>query len=140
MVKKALLLIACICLGINIVVLSQNKCDSFYVFFGTPEELPKLDVFKFLSETLQYPETAKNDKLEGTVFIEFWIDSLGNTSEHRITKSVRLDLDEEALRVARLIKYDKPAMNRGKPIGTCYQLPFSFRLEAKFKKTTKRRR
>lgn len=142
MVKKIIILIGCICLSANIIVLSQNKCDSFYVFFGSPEEIPKLDIFKFLSENLKYPKTAKKDKLEGEVIIRFWIDSLGNTSEHEIIKSARFDLDEEALRVAQLIKFDKPAMNRGKPIGSCFQLPITFRLNhidnSQLKKSTKR--
>lgn len=128
MVKKIILLIGCICLSVNIIVNSQNKCDSISVIFGSPEKIPELDINKLLSENLQYPKTAKKDKLEGQVIISFWIDSLGNTSEHKIIKGVRLDLDEEALRVARLIKFDKPAMNRGKPIGTCFQLPITFRL------------
>ncbi len=98
-------------------------------FFGEPQELPKIkNINKFIVETLRYSATAKKDRIEGRVFVRFWVDTLGYTAEHKITKGIRADLDEEALRVARLIKFDKPAMNRGKPIGIWFHLPIAFKL------------
>jgi TonB family protein len=86
--------------------------------------------FEFLQTNLIYPETAKEDKVEGQVFVAFWVDTNGYTSEHTIVKSVRQDLDDEVLRVAKLIKFDVPAKNvNGKPIGICYQVPFRFTLD-----------
>lgn len=37
MVKKFILLIGCICLSVNIIVNSQNKCDSISVIYNYPQ-------------------------------------------------------------------------------------------------------
>lgn len=128
MVKKIILFIAFICLNASNSANSQNKCDSVSGVFGTPEMLPEFNIVEFIAENLKYPETAKKDKVEGLVVIRFWIDTLGYTSEHKIIKGIRSDLDKEALRVSRLIKFHKPAMNNNKPIGTCFQVKIPFRL------------
>ena len=122
-------------------LLSQSNCDAPRVAFSHPEkELPIFDksskndfkkLYEFLMENLIYPETAKADKIEGQVFVQFWIDTCGFTSEHKVIISIRQDLDDEALRVMKLVKFDIPAktMNGNKPVGTCWQLPITFRLE-----------
>lgn len=54
--------------------------------------------------------------------------SYGN---HEIIKGIREDLNNEALRVAKLINFDRPAMQRGKPIKVKYTVPVEFKLEKK---------
>jgi len=125
---------------------TQNGCDdtTAFIVFGGPEDLPVFnektpdtELLSFLAENVEYPKTAIEDKVEGKVFIQFWIDTLGFTHEHKVVKGVREDLDNEALRVARLIKFDKPAKNRGKPIEYCYKLLISFTLDKKVSQTHK---
>lgn len=129
MTKRNILLIVFTYLFTNLIVNGQNRYDTNTVVFGAPEELPRIkDITKFIADNLNYPESAKKDKIEGSVYVSFWIDTLGYTFEHKITKGVRIDLNEEALRVARLIRFDKPAMNRGKPIEIMYGIPIKFKL------------
>lgn len=119
-----------------LVAQTQNRCNDTIIVLGSPEELPILNkgqlsfegIQAFLTENIKYPETAIKDKIEGKVFVEFWIDTAGFTHEHKIVKGVREDLDNEALRVAKLIKFDEPAKNRGKPISMFFTLPISFDL------------
>lgn len=94
------------------------------------EESPKFDgdLNQFIQHQLQYPKHAVMDSIEGTVYISFWIDTLGLTYDIEIAKSVRYDLDNEALRLASLIKFYKPAMQRNKPISVRYILPVTFKL------------
>ena len=94
-----------------------------------PEQSLYKKLFEFIKENIKYPETAQTDKVEGTVVVQFWIDITGITTEHRIIQSVRQDLDDEVLRVAKLIVFDVPAKNQGKPVGTCFQFPFRFSLD-----------
>jgi protein TonB len=83
---------------------------------------------KFIEKHTQYPMSALKDSIEGRVFISFWVDSLGNTSEHALVLGIREELNQEALRVARLIKFDKPAMQKGNPVKVKYTLPIDFKL------------
>lgn len=119
-----------------LVAQAQNRCHDTITVFGDPERLPIFDkespsidrMLRFITENIKYPKTAEKDKIEGKVFVEFWIDTAGFTREHKIIKGIRGDLDKEALRVAKLIKFDEPAKNQGKPVGICYTLPVSFSL------------
>jgi TonB family protein len=118
----------------------RGKCDQ--EFHSSWIEFPIFDkssssesgdfgnIAEFLRVNLIYPETAKTAKVEGQVFVEFWIDTLGFTNEHKIIQSVRQDLDDEVLRVVKLIKFDEPAKvhKGGKSIGMCFTLPVTFRL------------
>jgi len=120
---------------------NSSKCDIYNrmqrCFY--PEELPIYDknfpkktfekLFEVIKKNVEYPETAQTDKVEGTVVVQFWIDITGITTEHRIIQSVRQDFDDEVLRVAKLIIFDVPAKDRGKPVGMCFQIPVSFSLE-----------
>ena len=117
---------------------SQNRCEDEKIVFRDYEELPIFDeesssndtkrLLEFVAKNIKYPDTAKKDSIEGRVVVEFWIEIDGSTSEHRIIRSVREDLDEEALRIARLIKFDRPAMTNGIPYSTCFNLPVLFAL------------
>jgi TonB family protein len=83
---------------------------------------------EMIDSNLIYPSSAVSTSIEGKVFVEFWVDTCGITSDHRILKGLHKDLDEEALRVARLIKFSKPAMQAGKPVNVKFVLPFEFKL------------
>jgi len=98
-------------------VFSDSGLDKFYAF---------------IRNNLVYPETAKKDKIEGVVVVSFWIDSTATTSDHKISQGIREDLDTEALRIAKLIKFDLPAKDYyGKPTGMCFTLPIRFKLDDK---------
>lgn len=89
-------------------------------------------LFEFIRANLVYPQTAIDDSIEGRVYIEYIVDTLGNTSNHKILRGVREDIDNEALRIARLIKYDKPAFSwRDEPVEIEYILPINFTLHPK---------
>jgi len=122
---------------------SQTKCDSMLIKCFDPEEYPIFNknfpknsvekLFEFVFENLKYPETAKVDKIEGKVFVQFVVDTNGLTRDHTIFQSIRQDLDDEALRVTKLIKYDVPAKNNGKPVEYHSALLIRFTLDAEKK-------
>jgi TonB family protein len=62
-----------------------------------PGGLKKLD--ELILANLQYPKTAKKDRIAGTVDLSFWIDNRGFVKDVKISKGVREDLDNEAKRI-----------------------------------------
>lgn len=94
---------------------------------GSP--LFKGDLNAFVMNHIQYPPSAQNDSIEGRVVVSFAIDTLGNTFDHVVVRGIRDDLDQEALRVARLIKYDTPAMQKDKLIMVKFVIPVDFSLK-----------
>ena len=117
-------------------IFSQNRNDSIEeITFGGPEKMPEFrrnkgleELMEFIVQNLQYPETARKYSIEGRVITQYWIDTLGNTYNHKIVRGVREDLDNEALRIIKLLKYEVPAMQRGKPISVMFTLPIIFDL------------
>lgn len=71
------------------------------------------------------------DSVEGKVYVKYLIDTLGFTTKHRIEKGIRDDLNKEAIRVAKLIKYNSPAKFNDKPILFYYTIPIEFKLPPK---------
>lgn len=104
MVKIQILLV--LLLTYAIVGTSQNYIE------GVP---PYKGDIEFIRNNTIYPDSAKICKIEGRVFVEFDIDTLGNTQNHRVKYGIRDDFNNEAIRVASLMKFD-PITKNGIPI------------------------
>ena len=87
------------------------------------------DIKAFIQSNISYPIEALHDSVEGRVSVEFWVDTAGNTVKHEILRGVRDDLDREALRVARLIKFVTPAKQKDRPVAVRYVIPVGFFLD-----------
>lgn len=84
-------------------------------------------VEKLVAE-LKYPETAKADSLEGTVFVQFVVNTTGQVEQVKVAKGVRDDLDTEALRVVTQLNDWKPGTKDHEPVNVQYTLPIKFKL------------
>jgi len=131
MVKKINFLVIVIFIATNGLAQRDSlaKCEDF-VGIITCESMPVFsgDLALFIKENILYPQTALTDSVEGKVFVSFWVDTLGNTVDHILVSGKRDDLNKEALRVTKLIKFEKPAMQQGKPIKIKYTIPVKFRI------------
>jgi hypothetical protein len=107
-------------------------------------------LFKFLRSNINYPKQAIELKVYGKVLITFTVDETGKATDVKLYKginpSIIIDekiangnqqkkyqeaanqLNEEALRVVRLMSSWKPATQEGKLVKTQYLLPISFKL------------
>ena len=83
---------------------------------------------KFIDSTLQYPDTAYNRGIGGTVEVQFTVDTLGNvTNAKAINNVIGYGLEEEAVRVINLTKW-KPAIivNTNQAIKTTRKINIRF--------------
>jgi protein TonB len=79
----------------------------------------------------RYPAKAKEKNIQGKVVIAFIVDENGNVSNYKIKKRIGGGCDEEALRIAELIKGEwLPGMLSGKPVKVEYELPLTFSLSS----------
>jgi protein TonB len=124
MVKKLVLILSLVFMSFEVIGQSEDEMvtvvEAVPVFGG--------DLNSFITDKIHYPISAIKDSIEGTVFVEFYIDTVGGTFNHRVLRGLRNDLDEEALRVTRLIRFDSPAKQRGKPVIIRYFVPVRFAL------------
>lgn len=82
---------------------------------------------EFVADELRIPLHKSGEKVRGTVFVQFTIDSTGATSGHRVLKGIGMACDSEAVRVMKLIADDwMPGILNGKPVGVQYIVPVIF--------------
>ena len=83
---------------------------------------------KYLGESLQYPEEASKQGIEGTVIMTFIINSDGSISVVETLRGVGGGCEEEAKRVIENAPNWTPAQQGGKPVNCRMRLPLKFKL------------
>lgn len=83
---------------------------------------------KFLEDNLQYPKSTRNLP-EGKVVVGFVVEKDGSLTNFTIQKSVHPLLDEEVIRVVKLMPKWIPGKQRGKIVRVQYTMPVTFKLE-----------
>jgi protein TonB len=84
---------------------------------------------KFLQSQLRYPVVAREEGQEGTVYARFVVEESGNIGDIQLMNNPGYGMDEEALRVIKMIPaFKKPALLGGVPVKVYFQLPISFKL------------
>ncbi len=84
----------------------------------------------FLKEHLNYPAEAIENKIEGTVLLEYKIEIDGSVTEIKLIHGIGYGCDEEAIRVLKMVKY-LPAHNKGMKVSTRRKIPIKFGLPKK---------
>lgn len=80
----------------------------------------------FLKRNLSYPDSAKLNRIQGRVYVGFLIDKKGKIKEEKVLNGVSDILDNEALRVVRLMPQWTPGTAGGSPVSVQYILPVDF--------------
>ena len=87
------------------------------------------DVREFIASNMRYPKEAWKKSITGRVVVRFVVDENGNLGDVSIAKSVHPALDEEAMRVIRLMPRWKPAIIDGEPVKSYFSLPIKFSID-----------
>lgn len=87
----------------------------------------EVELMNFIGNNLKYPITAKEDHVQGRVYVRFYIDRNGIVQKPYILKGVREDLDKEVLRIIKLMPKWKPAYSNNNPVGVALSLPVNFK-------------
>lgn len=82
----------------------------------------------YIAENTKYPEIAKENGIQGKVFVKFVIDKTGRVTSVTVMKGVDSYLDDEAVRVVKTIPNWTPGKQRGKPVPVNYIVPINFKL------------
>jgi periplasmic protein TonB len=84
----------------------------------------------YLWENIKYPQYARENGISGKVMVAVKLNDQGSITGYSIERSVDKSLDEEALRVIRLIPFEfLPAIKNGQPIEAIIKLPVKFTLQ-----------
>jgi protein TonB len=84
---------------------------------------------EFLYNHVVYPNSARTAGVEGQVYVGFIVEKDGRLTNFTITRSAAPVLDNEVLRVMKLMPKWKPGQQRGKAVRVQFQLPVTFALK-----------
>lgn len=108
---------------------TQNHEDVFDIVENAPEFKGGIQAFhEYISKNMNYPETAKSNGIEGTVYLAFVINQEGQVERPEILRGVGFGLDEEALRLINESPEWKPGYQRGEAVKVRMRLPVRFKL------------
>jgi len=110
----------------------RKYIDKDEVIFADPDSPPTfkdggdIGLKKFIQENLRYPKTV--DCIEEKVYIEFTVDTLGNVKDVEIKRGISPSVDEEAIRIVKLLKFISGTRNE-QPIEVKMIIPISFTIK-----------
>lgn len=95
-----------------------------------PPQFPGGDdaLINFLNANIVYPQQAAQDKVEGKVVVQFTVKKTGKIDDVKVLRSVRKDLDDEAVRVVKMMPDFIPGKQNGEVADMLYTIPVSFKL------------
>ena len=92
---------------------------------------------EFMCNEMVYPEDAIENKTEGTVEVLITVLQDGTATNHRIWKSVSPELDDEALRLSKLVLF-YPGTKSGNTVIEDVSIPVKFNIK-KYKRNCKQK-
>jgi len=85
-------------------------------------------MFAYLGENIKYPEDAKKDSIQGTVYVQFLVSETGELKEVKSIKNVHASLDESAVKTISSMPNWIPGKIGEKAYAVKMVLPINFAL------------
>ena len=85
-------------------------------------------MMKYFGSNTKYPSMARRLETEGTVFVQFVVDSDGSIDNVEVVKGIGANCDEEAMRVVSRMPEWKPGRQNGKSVKVRMVVPIKFSL------------
>lgn len=82
-----------------------------------------------LQSYMSYPRSARRENIEGTVYIQFIIDTSGHATGCKTLRGIHPECDAVAMTAVCKLQRWIPGKHRGKPVLTRYVVPVRFRLK-----------
>ncbi len=122
--------------------LIENTADGFYAYMGSDGKWVKKDPDtktiwlasesqwnNFLVNNLKFHEESVPARIPGKPEIHVYVDETGKATDYKMGNDIEMDMDKEALRVAKLFNPEfVPARQNGVPVKSIYVLKVSYKL------------
>lgn len=86
------------------------------------------ELLSFLYTNLEYPLTARENGIEGTLYLKILIEADGSISKIEVLRELGGGCEEEAIRVVQLMPKWEPGIQNGTPVRVNVALPIKFKL------------
>jgi Ca-activated chloride channel family protein len=107
--------------------------DDKETIFQHVEQMPQFPggdraMMEFIVRNMVYPPEMAQQGIQGRVILRFVVEADGSISEIEVIKGINSLLDEEAVRVVKLMPKWIPGKLNGQPVRIYYSLPVVFKL------------
>lgn len=111
--------------------INANK-DSIFIYVKQMPEYPggMIALKRYVAMNVNYPKAARENNIQGTVFLRFEVTKIGEIGKIEILKSAAPFLDNEAIRVIRSLSGFKPGLQNEKPVNVWFSMPITFKLSS----------
>ena len=107
----------------------EQSDEVYQVVEETPEYPGGTEaMYKFLRDNIHYPAKAKEEGVEGRVYVAFVVEADGRLSDIKVLRGIGGGCDEEAVRVVEAMPRWKPGRHHDKAVRVQYYLPIVFKL------------
>ena len=109
----------------------EKKAEKVFTHVEQMPQFPGGDaeLYKFISNNLNYPAMAIENNVQGRVIVQFVVTADGSIGNVKVVRSVDRDLDNEAMRVCKKLPKFIPGKQNGQPVNVWYTLPVTFKLQ-----------
>jgi TonB family protein len=131
--KKLILIL--VCLFFSATLIAQNtKTSEKDTVYAMPEKMPQFPggdqaLIDYLKKNIKYPAKAKEEKIEGMVFVTFIVDKTGTIRDVKVLRGVSEDINGEAVSVVSKMPAWQPGEHKGENVSVVYNLPIKFELD-----------
>jgi periplasmic protein TonB len=95
--------------------------DQMPLFPGGEEAL-----LKYIKNNINYPLSARNNNIQGTIYVSFVVGRTGEVEDVKILKGIGKECDEAAMKVVRSLPKFEPGKQNGKAVRVQYNIPIKF--------------
>jgi periplasmic protein TonB len=115
---------------IDVPAKAVDKPETVFVFV---EQMPEYKdgmkaMFKYLSDNIKYPAIARENGIEGTVYVGFTVGRDGSIRDVVVKRGIGGGCNDEAVRVVSSMPNWKEGRQNGKPVNVAFTLPIKFAL------------
>ena len=115
----------------NPVQMMENYNDTIYDIVDQMPKFPggETAMMEFIGKNVKYPQKAKDEGIQGRVFIQFIVEKDGSIGEVKLLRGIGGGCDEEGIRVVKSMPKWTPGQQAGKAVRVYYTLPIFFKLD-----------
>ncbi len=115
----------------NPVRIVEKSNDTIYDIVDQMPQFPggEKAMMEFIGKNVKYPQRAKDEGIQGRVFIQFVVEKDGSIGEVKLLRSIGGGCDEEGIRVVKSMPKWTPGQQAGKAVRVHYTLPIFFKLD-----------
>jgi TonB family protein len=104
--------------------------------FTVVEEQPQVPggyeaLLEFVRGNLRYPESARQQGIEGTVYASLIVEPDGSMSDIKVVRGLSPECDQEVVRIVKMLPTWIPGKQGGQPVRVRFAIPIKFELGLK---------